>query len=53
MREALRAGVDGVAGNQAGVPWIRPQVVTEAVRNMGQEAQWCRVSRVVACDGYF
>ena len=38
---------------EAGVPRVRAQVVTQAVRNVGQVAQGQRVGRVCACYGYF
>ena len=53
MCKTFRAWVDGISGDQAGVPWVGPQVVRQAIGNVGQVPQGCRVSRVVACDGQF
>ena len=49
---AVRARIDGIAGNQAGVPWVRSQVMGQAVRNVRQVGQGQRVGRVVTCYGY-
>ena len=51
MRETFRAGVDGIPCDQAGVPWVGPQVVRQPVRKVGQVGQGRRVSRVVPCYG--
>ena len=48
-----RAGIDGISGNQAGVPWVSAQMGGQAVRNVGQVAQGQHVGRVVTCNGYF
>ena len=53
MRETSRPWVDGIPCDQAGVPWVGPQVVRQTVRNMGQVAQGRRVSGVVPYYGYF
>ena len=53
MGVTLRPWVDRIAGNHAAVPWVRAQVVCQAVRNVGQIGQGQRVSRVVAGNGYF
>ena len=53
MGEAFRPWVDGIAGNQAGVAWVRAQVVGQAVRNMGQVGQWQPMSRIMPGNGYF
>ena len=34
-----RAGIDGIPGNQAGVPWVSAKVIAQAVRNMGKVGQ--------------
>ena len=52
MRGAVRPWVDGITGNQAGVSWVRSQVIAQAVRNVGQVRQGQRVGRVVTCYGY-
>ena len=52
MGEAFRPRVDGIAGNQAGVAWVRAQVAGQAVRNMGQVGQWQPMSRIMPGNGY-
>ena len=49
---AVRARIDGVAGNQASVARVRAQVMAQAVRNVRQVGQGQRVGRVVTCYGY-